>query len=1124
MWLILLDRSESMGRPFTGTGEFPGRTRRSEAAVKLEAAKQAIVDHLRGLAAPARVVVIAFNNTAKVVYDGPSSTQAEIEQAIDPIQASGGTNTAAALSLAAATVDAAPDERLFRAFVVTDGEDDLAPAAAAATALASHGVIIDVTLIDPTPKGDAVARAIARDGTVSAVASAQELHEQVGRAKAAQEQQHADVQAVIARHDQERAQLAKERPVEERLAFTAAYVPDIATQRWYPLVVYLHLAALQDEVARAIREEAGAGASLPSLSLARATRGVARGTPLTLTPQVEGLQFNPPSATVAWFEDIQDVRFRFRAPADRVEQSVFGALEVTLGSLPIAHLGIAINVRAAAIAVAARPMMPQHTGVYQDVFASYSSGDAAIVQACRAVYWGLGIHLAVDKQTLRAGQEWDPALRAIIEKCDLFQLFWSEAASKSIPVRHEYESALRHLPTKGPGFLRPVVWEVPPPQIPPDLKRFHFAPLDLAALARFSNLPIAAVSCSVVPPPPPRNGRVPVAAVPLIPGAAPDLVQSVHDDLSEAVRFLEGATGLRYYPVPTLLVDEHVVRTVRAHETIDLGPIDSQWVDLADALQNYLLAIGLQLHVGGLVPGKRSQMTREEYAARFGTGRLVSLAQFEWVRGASEAFPQISDVLANGPRKAMRAVGKMIQRPQLALDLAAFIPLLLELGADAVEGDDPRRLTSVGDRDWTTVLAPDLTEAFVKSGGSVVEGRGLSLRGPARSFAALLRSVGALLSPLLSVVQGYDGFRSDPPPPEAAPVRQLCALAARVLHEVPSSHPLWRDAHVTEMARWLDDLFEPRWRVVGKQLSAEGLAGEGRMDTLHDVLQVFLGIVEQLLDHGLRASGDFDLAVGFGIPEEAWTRIVADLGGHALTIGERTTDPRGGLHVRLTGRFSHFVDLYHKAAARLVSLSSSAPRQRSVTQRVFVEMSPTFGIFVPARSESTDRTLQRWASEQGIAQAVTLPGADRVLLCLDAADRFAAKLREGASDPAQAQRMAVSFQRCVLVHEHFHAIVACGVDVEGRSPAGPSLPEAWSKARTLNEALAVWMELHYVRGNAAMERLVWDYIGAGAYPEWPYAGASRLEAQYTAGGIDVIQSWIVRLRSTPEIAQQDFDR
>jgi hypothetical protein len=222
-----------------------------------------------------------------------------------------------------------------------------------------------------------------------------QAHTEVARIGTTQEPQELALEAMIERYNQERAQLALEKPKEERLAFTVAYPPSVGPDVWHDLVVYLHLDALREEVMLTVRQMAGV--DVRSLSHAHATRDVVRGTLLTLVPQILGLDINPASATVAWVEDIQDVRFRIRAHEGMAGQSAFGVVEVTLGSLPIAHLGIAINVQSDA---AAHPAQVAQMQVYQDVFASYSSKDAAVVQACRAVYWGIGVHLVVDKQML----------------------------------------------------------------------------------------------------------------------------------------------------------------------------------------------------------------------------------------------------------------------------------------------------------------------------------------------------------------------------------------------------------------------------------------------------------------------------------------------------------------------------------------------------------------------------------------------------------------------------------------------------------------------------------------------------------------------------------------------------
>lgn len=46
MWIILLDCSDSMGKPFSGKTEFAGRSRPSKSPVKLDSAKDALQQHL----------------------------------------------------------------------------------------------------------------------------------------------------------------------------------------------------------------------------------------------------------------------------------------------------------------------------------------------------------------------------------------------------------------------------------------------------------------------------------------------------------------------------------------------------------------------------------------------------------------------------------------------------------------------------------------------------------------------------------------------------------------------------------------------------------------------------------------------------------------------------------------------------------------------------------------------------------------------------------------------------------------------------------------------------------------------------------------------------------------------
>jgi hypothetical protein len=67
------------------------------------------------------------------------------------------------------------------------------------------------------------------------------------------------------------------------------------------------------------------------------------------------------------------------------------------------------------------------------------------------------------------------------------------------------------------------------------------------------------------------------------------------------------------------------------------------------------------------------------------------------------------------------------------------------------------------------------------------------------------------------------------------------------------------------------------------------------------------------------------------------------------------------------------------------------------------------------------------------------------------------------------------------------------------------------------------MELHFSRADAALEQLVWDYIRAGQYPVWPYAGAAFIEKEFRSGGLDSVRQWIQLLRKDPRAAQSRFD-
>ena len=114
---------------------------------------------------------------------------------------------------------------------------------------------------------------------------------------------------------------------------------------------------------------------------------------------------------------------------------------------------------------------------YRRIFASYAHADTDIVARIQGYARALGDEYLIDAVNLRAGENWNDALRAMIEQADVFQLFWSWSSMTSQFVRQEWEHALS---LDRPNFVRPTYWQLPMPSspekaLPPvELAKLHF--------------------------------------------------------------------------------------------------------------------------------------------------------------------------------------------------------------------------------------------------------------------------------------------------------------------------------------------------------------------------------------------------------------------------------------------------------------------------------------------------------------------------------------------------------------------------------------------------------------------------------------------------------------------------
>ncbi len=280
-----------------------------------------------------------------------------------------------------------------------------------------------------------------------------------------------------------------ERSAQKRLSFTVAYPDAVASTVWDFLWVFLHPARLQAAADDLVAQRSRQLGFQPATSRASAFEQVQRGTMLRLIPQVRGLYFDPPSQEVAWFEGIEEVEFRLWAAAKTTGRVLLGAVEIYAGALPVGRVPLAIRVRGAAENDPDAGPTVATAQLFRSVFVSYSHEDSVIVQACAEVYTALGIDVLTDKTALRSGQPWRAALQTLVEKADLFQLYWSAASSKSPHVTDEWQHALSLQDRKGEQFIRPLRWEDPWPDPPGELAHIHSAPLDLTALSKVARDP-----------------------------------------------------------------------------------------------------------------------------------------------------------------------------------------------------------------------------------------------------------------------------------------------------------------------------------------------------------------------------------------------------------------------------------------------------------------------------------------------------------------------------------------------------------------------------------------------------------------------------------------------------------
>jgi hypothetical protein len=263
---------------------------------------------------------------------------------------------------------------------------------------------------------------------------------------------------------------------DEPAAFISYSPKEVAPDQWYDLLAYVYRQSALPQV-----EADAIGALGDQLKAFRrtvrpASANIAQDTTITITPRIDGFQFNPVSTQIGFYDAFNRADFKLRATTAAPGEVHEGMIVFTVEGIIVGEVPLFIDVTpdAAVLAPREKPALQPQTGkAYQAVFCSYSRKDLKIVERVERAYKILGFQYLRDLTTIRSGEDWDERLNHMIEQADIFQLFWSSNSATSNAVRKEWTKALT-LAQSRPNFIRPVFWEDPLPPPPSELGKINF--------------------------------------------------------------------------------------------------------------------------------------------------------------------------------------------------------------------------------------------------------------------------------------------------------------------------------------------------------------------------------------------------------------------------------------------------------------------------------------------------------------------------------------------------------------------------------------------------------------------------------------------------------------------------
>jgi hypothetical protein len=284
-------------------------------------------------------------------------------------------------------------------------------------------------------------------------------------------------------------------PSTDTVQFTAYYPRETQANTRYLFLLYAHTEEAFEKVADDIekfRDELGN--IVPPPKTAKQTTQISLNTPITVVPECDQIEFDPPSLTKKWGGEWTRFGFDFRPTQAMSGDTLFVRVSIQIATVEVAHINSAVEVIEEKAGsdqhidemenpLAEAKLNSSTSELYQSIFISYSRKDKNVVKVYKLVQEAVGNIAFMDTYNIRAGEDWRSALALAIDKADIFQLFWSDNSAGSPNVRDEWEYALEHKcpENRCVGFIRPVCWNDPIKPLPPQELghlNFKYVPLD----------------------------------------------------------------------------------------------------------------------------------------------------------------------------------------------------------------------------------------------------------------------------------------------------------------------------------------------------------------------------------------------------------------------------------------------------------------------------------------------------------------------------------------------------------------------------------------------------------------------------------------------------------------------